>query len=123
MIARLVGQQRKHSAAHRAVLCAASGGYGSSAREPNYDSVSFRQDSGASASTSAVIDVTDESQVQTRMEEVKDFLKAELDRIFTDGVSGSKLLSFQPVSRAEVASSCRRLPVADMLLTCGCRIL
>ena len=69
------------------VVRAATGGYGSTAREPNFDSVRFRQESGASASTSAVIDVTDDSQKHTRMEEVKQFLEAELGRIFNDGVS------------------------------------
>lgn len=67
------------------VVRAATGDYGSTAREPNFDSVRFRQESGASASTSAVIDVTDDSQKHTRMEEVKQFLEAELGRIFNDG--------------------------------------
>ena len=69
------------------VARAAGGGYGSTAREPNFDSVKFRQESGASASTSAVIDVTDDRQKKTRMEDVKQFLEAELGRIFNDGVS------------------------------------
>ncbi len=69
------------------VVRAATGGYGSTAREPNFDSVRFRQESGASASTSAVVDVTDDSQKHTRMEEVKQFLEVELGRIFSVGVS------------------------------------
>ena len=60
---------------------------GSTDREPNFDSVSFRQDSGSSASTSSVIDVTDQAQKGERMEEVQHFLKEELDRIFSGGVS------------------------------------
>lgn len=64
---------------------------GSTDRESNYDSVSFRQDSGSSASTSAVIDVADNAQTETRMEEIKQFLRSELDTIFSGGVS------FRPV--------------------------
>lgn len=84
---RTVCNQRKRCAI---ATSAASRGYGNTAREPNYDSVSFRQESGASASTSSIsgaIDVTDDSQKEDRMDEVKQFLKAELDRIFTNGVS------------------------------------
>jgi len=77
----------RRAASRDLVVRADTGGYGSTAREPNFDSVKFRQESGASASTSAVIDVTDDSQKNTRMEEVKQFLEAELGRIFNDGVS------------------------------------
>lgn len=60
---------------------------GSTDRAPNFDSVSFRQDSGSSASTSSVVDVTDQGQRESKMEEVQQFLKEELDRIFSGGVS------------------------------------
>ena len=81
----------KHIAPHarlprHVIRSQAAAGAGNTAREPNYDSISFRQNTGASASTSAVIDVTDESQKQDRMEEVMDFLKGELATIFTTGV-------------------------------------
>lgn len=66
---------------------ATAGDFGSTAREPNYDSVNFRQDSGSTASTSAVIDVTNEQQKESRLEEVKEFLREELHRIFSGGVS------------------------------------
>ena len=79
--------QRRHAAVRGITVQAASGDPGSTAREPNYDSVSFRQESGASASTSAVIDVTDDSQMQTRMEEMKEFIEAELGQIFNRGVT------------------------------------
>ena len=85
---RTVFRQRYWRAPCRFIAAsAASGGFGNTAREPNFDSVSFRPESGASASTSDVIDVTDEDQKNDRMNEVKEFLKAELDRIFTSGVS------------------------------------
>ena len=77
----------RRAASSDLVVRAAIGGYGNTDREPNFDSVRFRQESGASASTSAVIDVTDENQKHARMEEVKQFLEAELGRIFNDGVS------------------------------------
>lgn len=81
----------KHTALHarlprHIIRSHTAAGAGNTAREPNYDSVSFRQNTGASASTSAVIDVTDESQKQDRVEEVMDFLKGELATIFTTGV-------------------------------------
>lgn len=60
---------------------------GSTDREPNFDSVSFRQDSGSTASTSSVIDVTDQAQKEGKMQEVQQFLKEELDRLFSGGVS------------------------------------
>ncbi|KAL3139503.1 hypothetical protein ABBQ38_003826 [Trebouxia sp. C0009 RCD-2024] len=58
---------------------------GSTDRESNYDSVSFRQDSGSSASTSSVIDVNDKAQTESKMDELQQFLRAELDRIFGGG--------------------------------------
>ena len=70
---------------------ASAGGKG---RESNFDSVSFRQDSGSTASTSAVIDVTDQAQREGRMEEVQQFLKEELDKIFSGGVSCAMVLQF-----------------------------
>ena len=73
------------SASLRSVTSRASAG--STDREPNFDSVSFRQDSGSTASTSSVIDVTDQAQREGRLEEVQQFLKEELDRIFSGGVS------------------------------------
>ena len=82
-----LSRQIRHAAAREVTTRAASGDLGNTARGPNYDSVSFRQDSGASASTSAVIDVTDDSQKQTRMEDMRQFLEAELERIFEKGVS------------------------------------
>lgn len=60
---------------------------GSTDRESNYDSVSFRQDSGSSASTSSVIDVNDKAQTESKMDELQQFLRAELDRIFGGGVN------------------------------------
>lgn len=63
-----------------------SAGAGSTSREPHLESVSFRQNSGAAASTSTVIDVTDDSQRQDRMQEVISFLRGELATIFTTGV-------------------------------------
>ena len=60
---------------------------GSTERESNYESVSFRQDSGSSASTSSATDVTDKAHTENRMDEIKQFLRAELDRIFSGGVS------------------------------------
>ena len=73
---------------------ATSGDFGSTAREPNYDSVNFRQESGSTASTSAVIDVTSKEQKESRLEDVKQFLKEELHRIFSGGVSLTPCFAF-----------------------------
>ena len=64
----------------------ASGSFGSTSRGLNYDSVSFRQDSGARASTSSVIDDRDSRQNDTQLQEVKEFLRGELEQIFSSGV-------------------------------------
>ena len=67
---------------------------GSTDREPNYESVSFRQNSGSTASTSSVIDVTDQAQKQGKMEEVQQFLKEELHRLFSGGVRFALFCAF-----------------------------
>lgn len=87
-----IRQPTKRSALLRNVIIHASAG--STDREPNFDSVSFRQDAGSTASTSSVIDVTDQAQREGRMEEVQQFLKEELDRIFSDGVSCACILQY-----------------------------
>ena len=84
---------------------------GSTTREPNYDSASFRRHSGSTASTSSVTDVSDKAQTQSRMEEIKEFLRAELDRIFSGGVS------FAPAS-AVPASGFH----GQFLIVCTCAV-
>ena len=98
----LFGQAAKHRATHAGSLqhvvrsqAAAGAGAGNTVRGRNFDSASFRhdtgrQDTGSSASTSAV--VTDESQKEDRMEEVMSFLRDELTTMFTTGVRPSCFL-------------------------------
>ena len=103
--------------------------FGSTAREPNYESISFRQTSGSTASTSAVADAEDQEQTKGKLEEVKEFLKEELNSIFDGGVSIATLavsklrlancltcqnVQMQSVSRERYAANLRfQDPVVD----------
>lgn len=81
----------------RSACCASSSGTGSTEREPNVESVSFRNTgsqastsaAGASVASSAVIDVTDDDQRENQMQRVVDFLRAELNQIFQKGVGAA----------------------------------
>ena len=110
-------------ASPRSVTSRASAG--STDREPNFDSVSFRQDSGSTASTSSVIDVTDQAQREGRLEEVQQFLKEELGRIFSGEVSFN-FLQFWFILNSILSIDCSSVCYSQsagsaMLLTWGLR--
>lgn len=113
-VLRPIRQPNKRTAVLRNVGCHASAG--STEREPNYGS--FRQDSGSTASTSSVIDVTDQAQKEGKMEEVKQFLKEELHRLFSGGVSFALFCDVDcfcmPESESMLQSVSRERYAADM---------